>query len=191
MTLKGNEMMVYRGESFTIDRLIQNRDGSPFIVSSKYNNPYLLLTVSSTKYSQKNRYILNYWISLEDLPRFPNTVVKEISSINNANEYADDEPMEFVYHDKQTGKYKYLKSYNVGETAMFEDYNFRVIHHFRNDVTKDWVEQSYMYSMRLVAGPFTGNSERPIELFDVVQDILLPTKLTVMGDLNGGLQWPR
>ena len=61
MTLKGNEMTVQRGETFTIDRLIVNRDGSPFIISSKYKNPYILLTVASTKYNQNNRYVANWW----------------------------------------------------------------------------------------------------------------------------------
>lgn len=192
-------MTVIRGETFTIDRTVVNRDGSPFIVSSEYENPYILISVASTKYNQQNRYLVNWWLSLDDLlsqdgskgmmPRFPNTRVKEINSINNTSEYANDEPMEFVYHDKQTGEYKYLKEYNVGETALFEDYEFRIIHSFTHDITKDWVEQSYVYSIRLVAGTKSdNNSTRPIDTFDVVQDILLPSKLTVLSDLNGGLK---
>ena len=49
MRLKGNEMMVHRGETFTIDRVVVNRDGSPFIVSSEYDNPHILISVSSTR----------------------------------------------------------------------------------------------------------------------------------------------
>lgn len=190
MTINGNDMTVIRGETFTIDRTVVNRDGSPFIVSSEYRNPYLLLSVSSTKYSQENRYLANWWLDLTDLPRFPNTIVKEISSVDNASEYADDEPMQFVYHDNKTDKYQYLKEYNVGETALFEDYEFRIIHTFTHDITKDWVEQSYFYSIRLVSGLKTDEqSNRPIDTFDVVQDILLPSKLNVLSDLNGGLKW--
>lgn len=189
MILNGNEMTVYRGETFTIDRTIVNRDNSPFIVSSEYNNPYILLTITSTKYNQENRYLANWWLDLTDLPRFPNTVVKEISSVNSASEYADDEPMQFVYHDNKTGKYQYLKEYNVGEDALFEDYEFRIIHAFTHDITKDWVEQTYLYSIRLVAGRKTDEkSNRPIDSFDVVQDILTPTKMNVLSDLNGGLK---
>ena len=189
MTLNGQEMTIHRGETFTIDRLIVNRDNSPFIVSSEYKNPYILITVASAKYSQENRYLVNWWLNLENLPRFTNTVVKEISSVNNMNEFAEDEPLEFVYHDKKTGKYQYLKEYSVGETAMFEDYEFRIIHSFPHNITKDWVEQTYFYSIRLVAGQkLDDTSTQPIDTFEVVQDILTPTKMTVLSDLNGGLK---
>lgn len=189
MTLKGNEMVVHRGETFTIDRLVQNRDGSPFIISSKYKNPYLLLTVTSAKYSQENRYLANWWLSLKDMPRFPNTIVKDVTNLNHMSQYMDDSPMEYVYHDLSTGEYKYMKEYNVGEVAIFEPYECRILHHFTHDITKNWVEQSYSYSIRLVDGEkLDAYSNRPIDRFDVVQDILVPTKLTVLSDLNGGLK---
>ena len=189
MTLKGNEMTVQRGETFTIDRLIVNRDGSPFIISSKYNNPYILITVASTKYNQNNRYVMNWWLSVRDMPRFLNTVVKDVTSLNDANQYMDDDPMEFVYHDLSTGEYKYMREYYVGEPSMLEPYECRIIHHFTHNVTKNWVEQNYLYSIRLIDGEKLDiNSPKPIDKIDVVQDILLPTKLTVLSDLNGGLK---
>lgn len=189
MTLKGNEMTIQRGETFTIDRLIVNRDGSPFIVSSKYKNPHLLITVASTKYNQQNRYLANWWLNLSDMVRFPNTVVKDVTSLSHISQYMDDSPMEYVYHDLSTDEYKYMRQYNVGETAMFEPYECRIIHHFTHDVTKNWVEQNYLYSIRLIDGEkLDVNSPKPIDKIDVVQDILIPTKLTVLSDLNGGLK---
>ena len=237
MTINGNEMTIQRGETFTIDRLIVNRDGSPYIVSSEYANPYILLTVSSTKYNQENRYLANWWLNLDEMydgknivkvPRFFSTRFKEITSKNNLIEYYEDEPYEYLYYIKNTGTYEYFSS--NGETTdahTWHEYNLRLIHHFMHNITKDWVEQSYVYSIRLVAGKdmtsylkelyktvfevdapdYKSNEElyldikakdekfvedlnytRPLVNFDVVQDIVLPTKLTVLSDLNGGLK---
>ena len=82
MQLKGNEMTVTRGETFTIDRTIVNRDGSPFVISSEWNNPYILITVSSSSYNQENRYVLNVWLSLKDVHTFHNTTILEAKSGN-------------------------------------------------------------------------------------------------------------
>lgn len=220
MTIKGNEMTVVRGETFTIDRYIVNRDGSPYIVSSEYTNPYLLLTVSSARYSQDERYIANWWLSLEELPRFKSTVPIKISSFDFVN-VQEDEPGDYLYYvdDVKTCKY-------FDENYVWHEYNFRLIHNFLHSVTSQWIEQSYLYSIRLVAGSkmdeyienlyksvfnveadTTKSTEelyneiknnypeyvkgidisRALATIDVTQDILIPTKLTVLSDLNGGL----
>ena len=61
MRTYSDRIMVERGETWTYDVLLQNRDGSPFIVSSQINNPYICTTVASSKYSQTGRYIANFW----------------------------------------------------------------------------------------------------------------------------------
>lgn len=148
MRLRGNEMICHRGETFTIDRSIRNRDGSPFIVSSEYDNPYLLITVSSTRYDVPNRYCANWWLDLTNLPRFLYTRPKQITSFN-VTQVIDEEPGEYLYYVDEYGKreYKYFD-----ENNEWHDYDFRIVHHFTNPVTREWVEQSYVYSIRLVAG---------------------------------------
>lgn len=232
MTIKGNEMTVIRGETFTIDRVVVNKDGSPFIVSSEYNNPYILITVSSTRYAQSDRYSASWWLNLSDLtdengdvkplPRFKYTRPIQITAFGDNVDTAEHLPGEYLYYVDDITKCKYF-DYNDGKKVWY-DYDFRIIHHFVHEVTSKWSEQSYMYSIRLVSGQDTGeyvrnlyksvfnkepethktteelydelrefdenyviNIERPIVIFDVVQDILVPTKLTVLSDLNGGL----
>jgi hypothetical protein len=146
MKLRGNEMTIQRGETFSIDRTIVNRDGSPFIVSSEYDNPYLLITVSSTRYDVEKRYRVNWWLDLKDLPRFQYTRPKRIPSFDVIS-VIDDEPGEYLYYVDDVTKCKYFD-----EDNEWHDYEFRVVHHFQNHITRDWVEQSYVYSIQLVSG---------------------------------------
>ena len=66
MKTLNNILVVHRNETFTLDKIVQNRDGSPYIVSAELENPYWLLTVSSTRYDQKDRYIQNWWLDLSN-----------------------------------------------------------------------------------------------------------------------------
>ena len=229
MILKGNEMTVFRGETFTMDRTVRNRDGSPFIVSDKYNNPYVLITVASSTLGRHDVYKANWWLSLEDLPTFGYTRPWEIAAFSTEiTDVLGHGPGEYLYcvNGDKGYEYKYFTEDKNGN-AVWQKYEFRIIHHFLHDITKDWVEGTYLYSIRLVAGQsmlehlralyedvldkeapdnYTvddlyssiekENAElvknlipsRPIANFDVVQDILSPTKLTVLPDLNGGLR---
>ena len=78
-----NELVVHRNETFTIDKIIQNKDGSPYVISSALENPYFLLTVTSNKYQQTNRYIKNYWLSLQNYPRFAQTKAINLKGLLN------------------------------------------------------------------------------------------------------------
>ena len=149
MRLNGNEMTVHRGETFTIDRTIVNRDGSPFIVSSEYENPHILISVSSTRYDIVNRYKVNWWLDLKDLPRFEFTRPKKINSFDITS-VIDDLPRQYLYYVDDIKSCKYFD-----ENDEWHDYEFRIIHHFVNAVTRDWVEQSYVYSIQLVSGNST------------------------------------
>lgn len=65
-----NELVIHRGETFSMDKVVQNKDGSPYIVSNKLQNPYVLVSVSTTRYDQNKRYLLNQWLPLSDKVRF-------------------------------------------------------------------------------------------------------------------------
>lgn len=234
MNVNGNEITVHRGETFTIDRYIVNRDGSPFVVSSKYANPYILLSVSSTRYSQADRYVLNIWMSLDalgpdqiTLPRFVNTTIIEKPDEDTFEQDAKaDGAFEAVYYVVSTGKYRYYAGQDKNGD-VFKDYEFRLTYPFTHDITSQWIEQSYLYSIRLVSGTSTDdyvckiydllfkdsngyNEDLDIELkyeaicnkdetykainldrklisFGAVQEIVVPTKLTVLSELNGGI----
>lgn len=176
-----NEITVRRNESFTIDRFIVNRDGSPYVISSELHNPWFLITVASTNYNQKERYVKNYWLSTEEIPKFLITQIEEKTTDWNALPYPNDNTYDRVYHHK--GEYKYYTN-KSNEGITWNDYDCRIVKTFTPEDTSEWVEQSYQYSIRLVSGEFNAN-EPPVKI-DYFVDILEPTKLTVLSDLYGG-----
>ncbi len=64
MKVFNNEITIHRGETFSMDKVIQNKDGSPYIVSRRLKNSCVLISVSTTRYAQDERYKLNKWLRL-------------------------------------------------------------------------------------------------------------------------------
>lgn len=199
-----NEITVTRGETFTIDKTLVNKDGSPYIVSSKLNNPYWLLSISNTVYSQENRYVKNYWLPVNE-PCFNSTIALNIKDIK-------------VSADSDTPLYNSLKeitnlpivgyingvavSFDIGTDTLFYDdtidkymywddgwkeYECRIIKTFLREDTIEWTSQNYQYSIQLVSGSVDFNSDEPLSKIDTSYTILLPTKIKVIDDVNGGL----
>ena len=79
------ELTIYRNENFTIDRTLVNKDGSPFLISKGLPNPYLLITINSSKYKQNNQNKINYFLPLIDFPRFNFTNVVPITDLKNVD----------------------------------------------------------------------------------------------------------
>ena len=76
-----NELIIHRGETFTMDKTIQNKDGSPYIISSELENPFFVITVASTRYQQEGRYTHVKWLDLKDFPRFKVTQAVDLKSL--------------------------------------------------------------------------------------------------------------
>lgn len=166
MQVHKNEMYVQRGESFTMCKRIVNRDGSPYIVGSGLIGPYWLVSISNSKYDKPDRYILNKWLSLKNFLKFeitkpvnirslgyngfPNTVPAGYEGTNE--EYADIA----VFVDDRTGEYKYWKytgNITIGDySGEWVNYVCRLILSFNRDITLNWIEQTYYYSISLVSG---------------------------------------
>jgi len=184
MKTLNNDIIVHRGETFTIDRTIVNKDNTPYIVSSELNNPYFLLTVTTTRYEQDDRYVYRKWLDLSDLILFKQTNIVNLfdlkkSAESTANMYTGfDDPniqnlLSFPGVDNVCaygwvdGKAYY---YQVGDAVFTDGTNYkywdptkttygwtdykapRIVVPFTNDVTKEWEEQSYKYSINLVSG---------------------------------------
>jgi hypothetical protein len=147
MKLRGKEIIVHRGETFTLDMNIKNRDGSPFIIDKTIINPYLLISVSSSKYSQSNRYLSNWWLDLSHIKKFSSTIPVKIDEFAQDRLAADEGDGEhtYVYTDGK-GNYKYWDGSN------FIDYSLRVVKAFVYNETKEWVSRSYDYSVTFIAG---------------------------------------
>lgn len=205
MKTYNNELIVYKGETFTIDKYLVNKDGSPFIISSKLENPYFLLTVGSDLY--KPEYVYNKWLEIvgpmsqrngvQKIARFDSTVPVEIQ-LDKDGQWPSFLPkgttstsaVYYIVNDDGSKTYKYatidnLPTENGVNVASWTDYNCRLSTIFTHDITKDWNEQNYYWGIRLVDGPLNPEgSEKPISIFNTVQPILEPTKLTVLSPID-------
>lgn len=182
MRILNNELVVHRGEAFTIDKTIVNKDGTPYIISSKLNNPYFLISVSTTKYEQQNRYIKNYWLNLANFPKFVSTQPLNINVFKSAKAssgsavslYNDFSDMEYNETDNVIAEgyigENYVQ-YSPEDTVFYkstddaEEYKYfdvsskswvtyicKIVKTFYTDNTSEWVEQSYVYGIDLVSG---------------------------------------
>lgn len=215
-----NELIIHRGETFSMDKVVQNKDGSPYIVSNKLQNPYVLVSVSTTRYEQNKRYLLNQWLPLRENARFSLTTPIDLRSIkieSNGTEskynsfddvnkrvlvpgttdeyyivsgYIDGELVHYDYDDcvlyleNEQGLRDY-KYWNLEQERLLK-YEFRITCPFTQEMTSEWIEQSYVYSITLVSGELPANGEPPFERIDTVQPLLIPTKLSVLSSINGG-----
>lgn len=209
--IHNNEITVNRGEAFTMRKIIQNRDGSPYIVSSRLKNPHWLVTVASSLYEQKDRYVLNKWLSLKNLPRFEITRPVKLSDYglkfedstlpfmengvltSGEIDFTGDETLGYaniaIFYEKDENgviSYKYWE-YNNNEEGDFNghwvDYDCKITTTFGTSITSEWVRQSYFYSIRLVDGELSGELDKPLERLDLEYSILSYTKLTVKSNL--------
>lgn len=181
MKTLNNQIFVQRGETFSIDRAIENKDGSPYVICSEINNPYFLLTVTSTRYEQEDRYMLRKWIDLSTVPRFKQTKIVDLRDYNKTfddiTEVTTYEEYENVLFYVTEGDKLIL--YQVGDAVFTDgesykywdpnktengwtDYKCRFVVMFSSSITKNWVEQNYCYSINLVGGESSENVLREI-----------------------------
>lgn len=215
-----NELVIHRGETFSMDKVVQNKDGSPYIVSNKLKNPYVLVAVSTTRYDQNKRYLLNQWLPLSDKARFSitdpidltsfktdvNGIVSKYTSFDDVNIrkpvlgsggkdcivsgyigdrfvfYDYDDCVLYLENEQGIKEYRY---WNLEQEGLLK-YEFRITCPFTQDITSQWVEQSYVYSMTLMSGELPESGEPPFANIDTVQPLLTPTKLSVLSSINGG-----
>ena len=106
MKIIGNDITIYRGQDLTIDYILVNKDGSPYIVqrskqpatgigTAENAYPNWLISISNTQFDIDNKYRLNYVLplnvdaSLVDITSFSGeafdcTQPLDITSIKNA-----------------------------------------------------------------------------------------------------------
>lgn len=196
-----NELYISAGETFTLQKQIKNKDGSPYIISNKLNNPYWLITVTDTLYDYPNRYVYNKWLKLKNSLRFYKTKPVDLKSLgyqewsNLPAGYEGDESAGYadiaVFYLEVNGikEYKYWKYDNtsVGDySGHWEKYDCELVTTYQNRITKDWVAQNYYYSISLVSGNETSTGKSPLQNIDLMYPILQPTKIYVRSNLRGG-----
>ena len=209
MRMNRNEITILRGETFTIDKFLSNQDGSPIIVSSELRNPHILLSIASSEYRQANMYVKHYWLPIVqsffltepiDLLAIKNeqdgvSLYPDFDSIEELQEidgvsyvavgyydgvYTAFEPSDCVFYVEQGG----IRTYKYWSDG-WKDYSFRITKTFPQADTREWIPQTYLWSMQLVSGESGENDV--IDVFDTVQTLLLPTKLSVLSNLKGDI----
>lgn len=170
-----NEIVVRRGETWTLDKFVQNRDGSPFIISDAFKNPYWLITVTSSQYGSKNRYLFNKWLDLKSHLRFCITKPLKLSDYGltfsdntfpflngDGTDFTGDETSGYassaIFYEKDSEgviSYKYWEYYNNEKddfTGKWVDYKCPIVTSFTNEITSEWIEGNYLYQILLVDG---------------------------------------
>lgn len=175
MNTLGNDVYVTRGESWTYDATIVNNDGSPYIVSNQYPNPYYLFKLSSDIYKINNRYYDEIWCPINagdtfycseplQLTEFSNPfnlallgdVIKQ--EISDKGLTADNYAVYYVVDTDGNRIYKkWISADKPNEETgnipgRWEDYscNFRLA--FMSRDTVNWTAQTYIYKLDVVSG---------------------------------------
>lgn len=156
MQIRGNEITVHRGETFSIEYILQNKDGSPYVFTNQAHNPHLLFTVASSKYSQAGRYVKHWWLEIPNEMQFYKTQPVKIPSFNNEpnvdmGDYIADVSTYALYYVNVNG----VKTYKRWTGEEFVDYECRIVKTFNQSDTNQWVGQSYVYDVNYVDGDST------------------------------------
>ena len=214
MQVRNNEITIVRGESFTMCKRIVNRDGSPYIISSRLKNPYWKITVASSLYSDNRRYSVTKWLDLSGFPRFEKTRPVKLADYglkfsdntfpfidldsDDKSDFAGDETSGYAntaifYEEDQNGviSYKYWE-YIDNKEGNFEgrwvDYECLITTTFPYTLTSEWVEQNYLYNISLIDGiltePVQSVYDMPFEVIEELYPILEATRLYVKSNLG-------
>ncbi len=205
MRMYGNEIAIHQGESFTIDKLIVNEDGSPYIVGN-LNTPRWEINISDSDYgagqffktyqsTEIKHFTYTTPIKISDIYKsktnagtvhspytdFPTQLVTEDKKDYIGYGYLSDgrlvayEPNDAVFYKETDGKKDY-RYWDV-EANSWKSYECPIIVVFPSSDTVNWVPRTYYWNIRLVA---VDSENNPFTI-----DILPPTKLSVYANLKG------
>lgn len=190
MNWYGKEIYCRRGETFSLDVAITNRDNTPYRISADLENVFLLLTVSSDKYVQKDRYVLNNWINLANFPKVNDMTILNVNQLPDGDSLVRNR----VLHSNADGKYYIYDD----ESLAYKEYGMRLIHTFQSEITNDWIDKTYEYTLTLVSGELDENyvsalldgrdyDSCPFTNIDVEFEIIPKTKIYVESKIGGAI----
>lgn len=71
MRVFDNSVNTLQQQTFTYERLVQYRNGDPYVIPAGYNNPYIVFSLGSSKYEKNVKLFKSWWGLVDDLfPRF-------------------------------------------------------------------------------------------------------------------------
>ena len=158
----GNDVYVTRGEAWTYDSLIINKDGSPYVVSNQYPNPYFLFKMASVNYEVNERFYDEIWCPIPAASTFYCSKPYELKSFPT-DFTVSDLPVEVQQEIQQKGltaaNYAVyfveeggVKTYKQWTGTEWKDYSCPFILAFMSADTKKWKAQSYLYKLAVVSG---------------------------------------
>lgn len=159
MKVFGNLISIQRGEEFTIDFTLVNKDDTPYIIPIELPIPYILITVGSNSFNTENAYVLNQWCDLTHSPRFQSTEIEAYTGTTPSDYYEEGNTSilgegsgaviyynKCVFYNSTDGKYYYYTENG------YVEYSFSVRVAFSTDITSEWWAQQYTYDITLVSG---------------------------------------
>lgn len=86
MKLFDTDIVVQRGEAFQLNFEILTSQGTPYIIPADINNPYFVLTVTSSGNYTNGRYKKDWWMKVDDnTPRFEETDFVDLTKFTTTN----------------------------------------------------------------------------------------------------------
>lgn len=179
MRVFDNDIVISRNESFVYDRKIENKDGSPYIISSRFTSPMFRFTVAADLYHvSDDRYVLNRYLKLGDqlsgvnIPKFycTNPIPLMKNALEVANSFTEGVPGDSnnsipdilnvnkynyaIYYivDPDTHQRVYKRLEKAGEVDIWTDYSLRIVLPFDIDITSKWSSRNYNYGIYLMDG---------------------------------------
>lgn len=153
MKVLGKSIIVRRGETFVLSRKVFKDDGkTPFVLPLSIQNPYLVISVTSTAYNVEGRYKCNYWLNLEKYPKFESsTPILLTAEQFNSNALP-------TGCTATSNIYTYDKNYYMySSDNKYVAYSFVFTKQFLEYQTRDWVESQYQYTFKLIGGQKTND----------------------------------
>lgn len=159
MKVVGKNIIVFRGESFSLTRKVYKNDCiTPYVLSKAITNPYLIITVSSSPYKVNGGYKCNWWIDLSTYPSFKSTtpVIVDSSVISSNKLPSGYQADSCIFYTQDSNGNKMFYYYD-SETSTYKEYSFIFHKTFSHNETNDWIESLYTYQFRIVGGNRTKN----------------------------------
>lgn len=150
MRTVGTTLQVNRGDVFTLTREVKYVDGKPYMISSTWENPFLLIIVSSNTYELTGKWTKNYWLDVSSYPKFDNMTPVYLASTSQEPEQSD--VLYYMLNGTEREYYRYDRV-----TSTYKPYVFAFTKRFLNKDTREWVGSEYQYQIRLVAGQLMTN----------------------------------
>ena len=194
MRIVGNKLIARRNRGDTITFRLEYENGDPFVIASGWDNPHFVMTIASSRYSQEQRYIKSWWLSLttENFIRVEQTDIYLDTTINPEDpDKPSLDPANWAFTRIVRVIYQGINYfwYSNGEDWIpYDAPTIRIV--FTVQDASEWIEQNYRWDCSIMAGTLTneGQGKPPLKDFIVVKSLVEDAEMEVSSDSMGGLK---